>query len=1139
MNASPAPNVNGSSVAEMLVKLVAVGLKEASMDSPTFRASMNHTHMAIVETINTLNQLLNLYHTSKRISEMIGEIQRDMLESMAPLLEGPNSFLNKDTTVPHLHLTYSAVSIVLDNMAKIMDLDDENLAGIESILQVDMPNYLQLRKNFDTIQAKYDLILAKYLQLPRKNSTVKSREDAFQLFEIRKQYIHTSMEIWATIQKLQSKVSFALSSSTRSFWDPFIRNFNIKDKANGMPNLADIWELSPIVTEIEQLSFAAVLRSHSNESLSVVLDDFKVASEDTLVQLFTPSSDMASYLSAMIPESDLQIDDLNILREKHGWVYIKSNRLDGAKGTVWIKRWMFIKDDVFGFLAISQNGQFVEESDRIGVLLVNVSQTLKEERKFCLTITGSIQLTIQVETISELKSWLMMFRYTQNWSRVNKTPYGKGRYESNLDSLKLKPVVAKDAQLVLNSPVDPTVERMKELMEQKMASLSYHVNINPPMETSATLYSVLSNMYMASTTAPSAAKSNFWGYVNWGIRNSITFGEANKKFKPLDTNEPRSLIDLRYPDFYPEYLKLVDLEMRAIFEYYIPRDKFALMSFNGSWSPNSAQMLFCNLFVNQDTFYCFTNNSGLISILPLMLSNFLNCEVVEKADNKVLRMFFVSGISIKINLYQGNAYCIRDQLNFIIKTRKSTDLKGIIEELGRIQNYYERKDEDLPFAHFKEVNTRLLDPSKKLNIVTVQKDQKHLEHNPEAHSIIDESMKMIWNKKYNLPAKALFHALFGDESFLLHCTLPLASSIFNDSETRQSLWRCDSQQKMTRVVWNSVFKLPCSKQTIERMVNNKFYSVEQETPNLKLVFGLTRKISMRFIINSVDSKSCKVSVYYSMNSISTPLNWFNSMVMQQLMLFRMEALDDKLDGVVNDFAKQKRKIAYAIKRFGPITKYDSNQATVDELSFLNSVSFIPLQLFSIFYYEKINFQMGKIVHMVIKGFLRTATKCLKFINLNIVILSVLTCSLFLNFILSGMTGYSYWRERNVMKTVSQFEKSNVMERTVSLREIDNFIKVDKNFSQVGGACYTNFINSIEDNGVMDKGILDIRLERNELLTKLNLLSDIERSSVWNKWYAFVNEEHVRCKRVLTEMPEEYERCKDYCMDVATEYDGLL
>lgn len=1139
MNSPPPVNLNGSSVAEMLVKLVAVGLKEASMDSPTFRASMNHTHLAIIGTVNSLNQLLNLFQTSKRIGSMILEMQRDTLDTMAPLVDGPNSFINKDTTLPYLQLTFNAVSIVLSNLVKIMDLKEDKWSAIETLLNVDVPNYFQLRKNFDTIQSKYDLILAKYLQLPQKNPKVKTREDALQLFEIRKQYIHTSMEIWTSVQQLQSKISFALTSSTKSFWEPFTNNFNIKDEVNGMPTLADIWEISSIITEVDQLNFASSLRNQSNQSLSIVLNDFKVTNEDSLIQLVTPCPDLSTYEPSLIKDSELKIDDLNTLREKHGWVFIKSNKLDGSKGIVWIKRWMFIKDDVFGFLAISQNGQYVEESDKIGVLLVNVSQSMNEDRKFCIEISGSIDLTVQVETFSELKSWLIMFKYTQNWSRVHNTPFGKGRFESHLDSMKIKPVVAKDNELVLNSPVDPTIERMKELMEQKMASLSYHLNVNPPMETSATLYSVLSNLYMASMTTPSSAKANFWGYVNWGIRNSISSSDSNNRFKAIDLNEPRSLIDLRYPDFYPEYLKLVDLEMRSIFDYYIPRDKFALLNFNGSWSPNSQQTLFCNIYVNSDTFYCYTNNCGLISILPLKLSNFLYCEIVEKANCKILRMFFISGISIKMKLFQGNAYSIRDQLNFILKNKNSTQLRGTIEELIKIQDYYERQDENISLDYFKNVNSRILDPSKKLNIVTINKDPIYGEIAEATHGQLPDHMRIIWTKKYELPAKALFHVLFGDESFLLHCTLPLASSIFNDSETRQSLWRCDSNQKLTRVVWNSVFKLPCSKQTIKRMVNNRFYSVDQETPNLKLVFGISRKISMRFIINSVDSKSCKVSVYYSMNSAPTPLNWFNNMVMQQLMLFRMEALNNKLDGVVTNFQTEKKKIAYAIKTFGPITKYDSDEPTFDELSFTNSVSFIPLQLFSIFYYEKINFQVGKIIHSIIKGFILGFSRCLKFINLNLVILSVLGCSLVLNLILSGVTSHTYWRERNIMKSVSKFQNSNIMERSLSLKEIDDFIKVDKNVSQIGGDCYSNFLNKLGRHGAMNDDILSLRLERNALVSKLNLLNDIEKSNIWDEWFSFVNEEYYNCKKVEVELPDQYPRCQGYCEEVGIEFDSLI
>lgn len=1125
------------------------------MDAPSFRAHLNHTHLAVLATTGALTQLLNTCQTSQRLGAMIRDVQRDMRDSMAPILEQTGLIYN-DTALDQLNSTFDALEIVFANMAKILDLDQQQLTGVEEVIVSDVPAYLALRKHFDTIQAKYDTILAKFLQLPKNTSASKLREDSFQLFEIRKQYIHSSMEIWTNIQQLKSKISFVLTESSNSFWTPFLKNFNIKDEINGMPNLADIWEVSSIAEKINGLNKANQWRFHSDQSLTQVLNEFKRSSEDSLLGIFTPSNDLSYYEKLEVTEQDLKLTrNLDSLKEKHGWVYIKSKKLDTNKGHVWIKRWMFIRDDTFGFLAISHNGQFVEESDKIGVLLVNVVQTLKEERKYCLEITGSINLVIQLETWHELKSWLLMFRLSQRWANSDpNSKFGKGRYESLLDALKLKPTVKKDNDLVLNSPVDPTLQKMKDLMENKIASINYHMAINPPMETRATMYSILSNMYMSSTSVPSGTKANFWGYVNWGIRNIIISNDNDKEknaikspkliesIQPqflIESIEPRSLIDLRYPDFYPESLKLIDLEMRAIFETSIPRDKFALLKFIGSWSPNSNQTLFCNIYVNQDTFYVYTNNCGLISIMPIKLTNFLHCEVLknEKGDEHyhVLRIFFISGISIKIKIFY-DCYLIMDQLNFIIKNT-TTSLKDIVVRLIQIQNYYQAKQENSSIEYFKKIN--LKDNATDQNLITLPMKKVHDEYQNNAHlmEFLPDNGSLIWQKKFPIPAKALFHILFGDNSHLFHCTLPISSSIFKETETRQSLWRCDSNKKLTRVVWNPVFKIPCSKQVIEKMINNKYYCIVQETPHLKLALGISRKIRMTFIIDSIDAKHCKIHIYHSMNSNNTsPFTWFNNMIMKQLMLFRMEALDSKLSKVVGTLRDQHRKIAFAIKNFGQITKYDSDEPTADEMGFFESVSFIPLQMFSIFYYEKVNYQINQIIHRAIKNFYKYFTIVTSFIKLNWVVLGVLFTSLFLNFMLSGMTSYSYWRERNIQRGLNSFVSNpTIMERSIGIEEIDELVSIDGyNLSTTGSEMfYSEFLNQIGEKTMW------IKLQRNELLIKLKLLKDLELDSIKQNWDEFVNEEYYKCKNIEEKYPEHYSKLKGYCDDVNVEFSNLL
>ncbi|GMM29003.1 Sip3 protein [Martiniozyma asiatica (nom. inval.)] len=1040
-------------VAELLVKLVAVGLKEASMDSPSFRASMNHMHISIVSVSQSLTLLSNHFESYSKLLRSVQLMKSDLQDAWNPFL---TSFLNKDIVVPAVELSVKGSTTMIDSIENILSLDESKLVGIREIIDKDIPKYFKIRKSFDAIQQKYDHFLAKYLQLPFTQSSITTHEYAIQLFEIRKQYVHLSMSLWVAIKVLESKMGFGIIKASVA---------TVGWSAN--EEIVKFLKLGNVVSEVKRLHKCANELNKSGESLFKILNDFRKSSEEILVGLITPSNDLTHFEGSRV----LPAESLN--DEKHGWVYIKS-------GTIWIKRWMFVKDHMFGFLNISSDGQFVEESDKFGVLVVNIKQTLHEDRKFCLQLIGTVNLIIQVETYKDLSNWLGVFKKSQQLAKEKKSPYASCRIEPIMDSIKLHPATAIDTSLILSESIDykpdPTIERMKELMNAKMSSLHYRLSINPPIETSATLYSILSNLYMTSSSVPSAARANFWGYTNWGLRN-ISNNEIFGRMFNNKSIEARSAIDLRYPDCYTEELKIIDFELRALFETFVPRDEFALMRFNGTWSPNSQQTLFCNFYVTANSFYVYTNNCGLISSLPLKLSSFLHTE----ADGNILRIYYISGISIKLVI--GDAGLVRDIINYILQARRKADtsINDYISEIKKIRQSY---------------NELCLNEDP--NLLQIQTQPASIENEPE----ISDDMHLLWNRQFNVPSKALFHILFGNDSHLLQCTLPLAT--YTDNKTRHTLWRCDHEQKLTRVVWSKIFKIPCAKQTIDYMFNNKYYSITQETPNLKLVFGITQKITICVVIQSLDSKSSRLLVYQKHQKNTS--SWFTKAIMRQIMIFRLDTLETQLNEAVKELP-QSSKIAFAVKHFGGIIKWDGDEPTADELSFKNTVSFIPLQLFSMFYYEKINYEMERILHQVLKLIIYWISnsadyfsKAIGFINANLIIISVLTLSVILNLILGSMSTSAWWRERNIAKSIQPLRQPVY---ALGWEDIDNILS------------HSELLSIPDELRILfqDQVGLGFGKQRYELIEELRRLNGMEKEWMKGEWKIWIGNEWNHCNEL--------------------------
>ncbi|TID29151.1 hypothetical protein CANINC_002108 [Pichia inconspicua] len=1173
LNSVQSPTLSpNDDVAERLIRLVSVGLKEATMDSPSFRASLNFMHVAILQCSQTINSSISVLQKYAENWTNFINATNDVQNVFSQHLRS-SQFISSDITKPCMNLFLEGQHIINDSSLSLLDVRDLSFANMRSIVESDIPKYLELRDNFDRIQTKYDIISGNFMQLPKHYDPSKTKDDALQLFEIRKQYIHVSMSLWTTIKHLEIKLSKASTDTTNFFW----KSFDKRSTSYGA-KLSDAIGLTDIVNAIKQLNLSADLQQTSSILLVNDLNRARSNAENGAHKLYSPSLDIKDYDTSIINNSNILLSQNEPkLMEKHGWVFIKSAKLSG-KGDVWIKRWLFVKNEVFGFLSISPDGQYVQETDKIGVLLVDFKYWPSEDRKFCFKISSTdLNIIIQVETSAQLRSWLTVFHNVKETLSYSDSTSALKRYPPALPFLKLEPIVAIDLKLVDYIKQDPQIEKTAALIELQLSNLSLTTSIETPLRTSVTEKITLAHLYLTSSTVPSALTANFWGYVNWGLYFALN--DVNKAVMVQQNNSisPNPSIHLRYPKCYPEELRIADAELRALFEAYVSENELTLLKFSGSWSPNSEQTLFCTIFVTTRNFYVYSHTCGLISIVPLPITNFLNSDIIESSNGTTLmKLYFVSGLLLKLQLYTTDANIIKSKFNYILSNQSSNNPDGIesqVQHLDEISKSYfamkrnkklqlvtgggVRSDE---YNDIDKITGVQIDVPTKANQVDLHPSLA--EGNTEIKINYASEMNLVSMHVFNAPAKAVFHMLFGDESSLMQCTLPLFTSLIRVDRLTHSLWRCDSHQQLTRVVWSSSFKVPCAKQKIEAMNNNKYYNIIQETPYLKFILGIKRKIYVRFVIYSIDSKKCQVMVYYRIGDEKTNmLNWFTSRVTHQIMMFRAQALETRLQNAVAEFKDEHKKIATAIKNYGPITKYDSDAPTKEEELFQGYVNFVPIQVFSSFYFEMINIEIEKLLKSTFVFIRSVYNKITSFISTHIFFLSLLGGSLILNLILIGMSTRSYWRERTVAHHVKELVgDKHLIERAISITEIDELVYPDSaNVSAYSGGseCFWRFAeaenliavaqNNPDEHGEreiqLSSKLLGLRIERNEVLTKLNLLNYMERELILKEWNNWVSSEVANCEHVKDSYPDYYIQIKAYCNQANDEmrylYSNLL
>lgn len=136
--------------------------------------------------------------------------------------------------------------------------------------------------------------------------------------------------------------------------------------------------------------------------------------EDAAEYASRPSRELDDYSISTVPYLGAQppptLDSIRGVKpEKQGWLGLRTLSAKTSR-TIWIRRWAFLKNGIFGFLVLGSRTRGVEESERLGVLLCNIRPAFQEERRFCFEVkTKNKTLVLQTETQKELMDWIASF----------------------------------------------------------------------------------------------------------------------------------------------------------------------------------------------------------------------------------------------------------------------------------------------------------------------------------------------------------------------------------------------------------------------------------------------------------------------------------------------------------------------------------------------------------------------------------------------------------------------------------------------------------------------------------------------------------------------------------------------------------
>lgn len=388
-----------------------VVIKEAALDSPTFRATAVH----FGDQIDLIERWLDGYirAVSRLATEMnaLQSLVDNYVQASHPPLQLSEAILDHDYTVLALKRFGEGAREFWNSTLRTMKKAESNVVEpIRAFLQNDLRMLKEARRGLDITQRTFDGAIARYAGQVKTKEASSLREDAFQLHEARKEYLKASMnfcvlapQVRVTLDKILVKViseqwrdmKTARESSGRSFtsWNTDIER--VRGWSKEIENGERVFKRELHLAR-QQVESSAELSARPSRDL-----DYYATS--TVPYLSTQAASSANIQSPVKP------DPANEKAEKQGWLFQRTITGKPAR-TYWVRRWFFVKHGIFGWLTQGTRSGAVEESEKIGVLLCGIRPAFQEERRFCFEVkTKDTTILLQADSQADLTEWISSF----------------------------------------------------------------------------------------------------------------------------------------------------------------------------------------------------------------------------------------------------------------------------------------------------------------------------------------------------------------------------------------------------------------------------------------------------------------------------------------------------------------------------------------------------------------------------------------------------------------------------------------------------------------------------------------------------------------------------------------------------------
>lgn len=778
------------------MNVVPIGLKEAAIDSPSFRASseyMDHLVMNVEQWLDKFCGLLvELNSEMNGVKDKVNEMLGIFLPSFAN-----SGFLAQDYTSllfgRYAQMTHQMWSdIISTHKAHEQKMKD----AIEKAKRSIFAEYHSAREMYIVEQKNADEKFAAYMAMNKHTGPEDLRKAALAMFESRKRYKRASFDLCIALHCVKSETTILLLESLS-------QPFRIKQcgfQYSGVGTLDARVEMHRLNALSRRLRYTT---SSIKEELIEVSDDI-----------------MAQFTSKEMPSIEL-----DVYREytaspcapvgvpKLGCVLLSFPRQNK-----WVPRWLFVSNGVFGWTGLSPDKTYVQESFKCSAADCEVECLTQCQRRFVFKVVApGRHSSVEIQAISkqDLSEWLAAFKYYRRTSAADDKeivlePF-LAEYQLNDDDLtgdrpvktaKVRENLGMDVERRLKESIRFQVAHSALITSSTLGQSAHGLPVPSilsvkPMPTARFQEAAIGDWLAKPEGFPNALTSNFCGTIDWISK------EKQTEFNYQDSYP-------RYPSWYPLRMVYQDGDMRAALErsssHFGVQEDLLLMLLRVTVRLNGNKELPARLYVTsrQLTFYlCW---GGFVSVHSVDIGNIVESDVKPYIDYDEMLLVFQgddgSTDTVPMRFYIDSAALAKRRLDFLITNRRGDrpkEIEWLLEQISAMGDEHaelstsHKNDDSFDFSSNTAPDySSSVNSSSKLSISSksesdhpaIRRLLANYLHCSAANPSEDagqhatagrDNQWQLWKlgeDVYPFPATIVFHAIFGDKSSLFRDMWP-------------------------------------------------------------------------------------------------------------------------------------------------------------------------------------------------------------------------------------------------------------------------------------------------------------------------------------------------------------------------------